>query len=224
VIVVAIPVKDLHDAKQRLVPLLAPPERAALARAMLRDVLRAVRGAAVDEVWVVTRDRAVSALAGEHGCRVLGEDANRGHTAAVRQAQAEAARAGADVFVTIPADVPCLRAAEVDALAAAVAAPPAAAFAPSRSGLGTNGAALAPVDLLPLRFGEPSFADHLAAARRAGVAPAVVALADLGLDIDDADDLRALLARAGGTESARLLRTWGVPARLDHRRGVRASG
>jgi 2-phospho-L-lactate guanylyltransferase len=222
VIVVAVPVKDLENAKQRLVPVLTPQERAALAHAMLCDVLRTLARARVDHVWVVTRDPAVRVLAREHGCRVLAEDRNLGHTAAARYAQGEAKRAGAKVFVTVPGDVPCLTASELDALVAAVGSAPAAAFSASRSGVGTNGAALAPADLLPLRFGEPSFADHLVAARKAGVEPAVLALPGLGLDIDDADDLRALLARTASTESARLLRTWAVGARLDAA-GVRAS-
>jgi len=63
VIVVAVPVKDLVNAKRRLMPVLTPEERTALARAMLRDVLRALRGAALDAVWVVTRDTEVRALA-----------------------------------------------------------------------------------------------------------------------------------------------------------------
>ncbi|MGH7300023.1 MAG: 2-phospho-L-lactate guanylyltransferase, partial [Candidatus Rokuibacteriota bacterium] len=37
----AVPVKDLVNAKQRLVPALAPRERRELARAMLEDVLDA---------------------------------------------------------------------------------------------------------------------------------------------------------------------------------------
>ena len=40
--VLAIPVKDLVNAKQRLIPLLAAEERRALATAMLEDVLAAL--------------------------------------------------------------------------------------------------------------------------------------------------------------------------------------
>jgi 2-phospho-L-lactate/phosphoenolpyruvate guanylyltransferase len=214
VIVVAVPVKDLANAKQRLIPVLSPDERAALARAMLDDVLLALGRARVDHVWVVTRDPDVTAIARSHACDVLAEDANRGHTAAARHAQAEAKRAGATIFVTVPGDVPCVRASEVDELVRAIGGTPAAAFAPSRSGIGTNGAALAPADLLDLRFGEPSFADHLAAARASGVEPRVLTLPGLGLDIDDADDLRALLADGGDTRSARLVAASSIAARL----------
>jgi 2-phospho-L-lactate guanylyltransferase (CobY/MobA/RfbA family) len=73
VIIVAVPVKDLVNAKQRLIPVLTAPERSALARTMLRDVLAAVGQAHVDVVWVVTRDAAVTAVATDFGCRVLSE-------------------------------------------------------------------------------------------------------------------------------------------------------
>jgi 2-phospho-L-lactate guanylyltransferase len=214
-IVVAIPVKDLVNAKQRLVAALTGPERAALARTMLADVLGALGAARVDEVWVVTRDAAVTALARDFRCRIVGEDANRGHTAAVTAAQDLATTSGVDVFMTIPGDVPCVTAAEIDALAAAVTAgTPSAAFAPSHSGLGTNGVALAPPAVVPLRFGEPSFPDHLAAARQRGLEPWVLHLPGLGRDIDDPDDLRALLAQGPRTESARLLQSWSITERL----------
>lgn len=225
--VAAVPVKDLENAKQRLIPILTPVERATLARAMLADVLRALSGARLDEVWVVTRDPEVALLARGFRCRVLDEDANLGHTAAARRAQAAAAEAGARVFVTVPGDVPCVTPSEIDALVAAVGAgrgapapgpgdltAPAVAFAPSRSGLGTNGAALVPPDVLPLRFGEPSFEDHLAAARLRGLAPAVLSLRGLGLDVDDAADLGALLAEGAGTESGRLVAGWSLAERL----------
>jgi 2-phospho-L-lactate guanylyltransferase len=215
VIVVAVPVKDLVNAKQRLTAVLTGPERAALARAMLGDVLRALREARVDEVWVITRDAAVTGLARGFGVRVVAEEENRGHTAAVKWAQDGARAAGARVFVTVPGDVPCVRATEIDALvAAARARVPGVAFAPSRSGLGTNGAALAPPDVMALRFGEPSFTDHLASARGRGLDPRTVELRGLGLDIDDATDLRALLVEGATTESAQLLASWSIAGRL----------
>jgi 2-phospho-L-lactate guanylyltransferase len=213
-IVAAVPVKDLVNAKQRLVPLLAPGERRELARAMLTDVLTALAGAALERVWVVTREPVVAALARVLGAEPLAEDDNRGHTAAVARAQAEAARLGASVFVTLPGDVPCVTAAEIRALADAASGARAAAFTPSRSGLGTNGVALRPPDVMRLRFGEPSFDDHLAAARALGLAPRVLAQPGLALDIDAADDLAALLERGAGTHAHRLLDAWGVRDRL----------
>jgi len=215
VIVAAVPVKDLVNAKQRLMAVLTAEERSALARTMLRDVLRMLGRARLDQVWLVTRDAEVTAIGRELGARIVGESENRGHTAAVKTAQDGAVGAGATIFVTVPGDVPCARAEEVDALvAAARSGGRTAVFAPSRSGLGTNGVALAPPDVMPLRFGEPSFPDHLASARQHGLEPLTLTLPGLGLDVDDADDLRALLAKGTGTESAALLRSWSISERL----------
>ena len=219
---VAVPVKDLRNAKRRLLPVLEPAERVALARAMLRDVLRALAAAGLDVVWVVTRDAAVMATARALGAEILAEAGNEGHTAAVAHAQAHAARQGLRVFATIPGDVPCVTPDEVRALVQAAAPSPSAVFAPSRSGLGTNGAALSPSTVMPLTFGEPSFENHLAAARHLGVAPRVLDLPRLGLDIDARDDLRALLAEGADTESGRLLAAWSMAARLGLDRSVGA--
>jgi len=81
-------------------------------------------------------------------------------------------------------------------------------FVPSRSGLGTNGVALAPPDAMPLTFGEPSFARHLATARQRGLAPRVLSLPGLGLDVDAPEDLSALLAERSATETGRLVSSW----------------
>jgi 2-phospho-L-lactate/phosphoenolpyruvate guanylyltransferase len=211
--IVAVPVKDLVNAKQRLVPILAAHERRALATTMLEDVLTALTGSAVEAVWVVTRDPDVDAIARRFGATVVLEAANRGHTAAVADAQARAREQGVAIFATIPGDVPCVTAAEVDALVSVVDGGPAVALVPSRSGLGTNGVALAPPDALTLRFGEPSFAGHVAGAQARGMIPRVLHLPGLGLDVDGPDDLHALLARGGGTRSAQLLADWRLGSR-----------
>ena len=206
-LVVAVPVKDLAHAKQRLTSVLTPDERGELARAMLRDVLRALATADLDSVWVVTRDPAAASIARELGAEPVIEAENRGHTAAVALAQAEAARRGAHAFLTVPGDVPCVTAAELKQMAGSVreGAP---VFVPSRSGLGTNGVALAPPRAMALTFGEPSFARHLATARQGGLAPNVLALPGLGLDVDAPEDLTALLAESRAIETVQLVSRW----------------
>jgi 2-phospho-L-lactate/phosphoenolpyruvate guanylyltransferase len=206
-LVVAVPVKDLTHAKQRLMSVLSADERGELARAMLRDVLQALAAADLDRVWVITRDRAAAAIARSLGAEPVTEAENRGHTAAIALAQAEAARRGAGVFLTVPGDVPCVTADELRQIVDGVrdGAP---VFVPSRSGLGTNGVALAPPDAMPLTFGEPSFARHLETARGRGLTPRVLALPGLGLDVDAPEDLTALLAEPGATETRRLVARW----------------
>ena len=209
-LIAAVPVKDLVNAKQRLVPALSPAERRELACAMLGDVLDALVAALPGSVVVVTTDAEVQALARAAGAGCWIESANRGHTAAVAFAQAQAAARGLARFLTIPGDVPCVTADEVAALCGALDETPGVVFVPSRSGLGTNAALLAPPGAMALTFGEPSFANHLAAARAAGLSPRVLDLPGIGLDVDAPDDLRVLLERGAHTRSARLLR--GFPA------------
>ena len=212
-IVAAVPVKDVVNAKQRLMRVLDGRERRELARAMLVDVLKALGGAALDQVWVVTREPEVATLARSLGAEPLAEAETRGHTA-VATAQAEAARQGASAFLTIPGDVPCVSAAEIRTLVQALTAPPVVVLTPSRSGLGTNGVLLAPPSAMRLRFGEPSFDGHVVAARALQLDVRIVRLPGLGLDVDAPEDLSMLLAEGAATESGRLLTSWQITERL----------
>lgn len=210
----AVPAKDLTNAKQRLIPILSASERRELGRAMLEDVLAALSSAGLDSVLVVTRDPDVMELARCFSATILEEPENRGHTEAVALAQRHAARVGAKRFLTVPGDVPRVTAAEIRAICRVAGTGPAAVLVPSRSGFGTNGVLLAPPDVMPLKFGEPSFENHLSAARERGLESRVLRLEGLGLDIDGPEDLAALVENDNKTRSARLLRSLGVPERL----------
>src|SRR5262249_50431722 len=109
----AVPVKDLTNAKQRLVPVLTAGRRRVLAQAMLEDVLLALAGVPDCSVHVVSTHEDVQSMARRHGVNCLVERADRGHTEAVAFAQHAACELGADRFLTIPGDVPCVSAAEV---------------------------------------------------------------------------------------------------------------
>ena len=220
-LVVAVPVKDFANAKQRLVAFLSASERRDLARAMLEDVLGALAVAQLGLVLVVTREPEVEGIAARHGAGTLREEINLGHTEAVAHAQRSALARGATRFLTVPGDVPCVTPVELRSLVETPVEPPGAVFVPSLSGFGTNAALLEPPDVLPLKFGEPSFDNHLVAARAAGLRPLARRLLGLGLDIDAPDDLALLLERGPSTRSARLLVSLDVPARLA-RRGAEA--
>jgi 2-phospho-L-lactate guanylyltransferase len=213
-VIAAVPVKDLVNAKQRLVPVLSPEERHALAASMLEDVLDALAAARLAEICVVTRDAAVIDIARRYGAGCLTESANRGHTEAVAFAQHEALAGGADAFLTIPGDVPCVTGADLRAVHDALEAAPSVVLVPSLSGFGTNAALVAPPNSMVFKFGEPSFDNHVEAARQRGLRTRVLALPGIGLDIDAAEDVRLLLDRGPHTRSALLLGRLGVPDRL----------
>jgi coenzyme F420-0:L-glutamate ligase/coenzyme F420-1:gamma-L-glutamate ligase len=203
--VAVVPAKEFTEAKQRLAAALPAAARAALARAMLEDVLAALAGAPLDRVVVVTPDAEVALLAERWGALVVRETEGHGHTAAVARGIALCREWGATVLLTVPGDVPCLTADEVQRILEACGPAPAVVFVPSRSGLGTNAACLAPPDAVPLRFGEPSFANHLAAARARGIEPVMLSLPGAGLDIDRPEDLPLLRQAGPATRAAAAL-------------------
>jgi 2-phospho-L-lactate/phosphoenolpyruvate guanylyltransferase len=210
-----VPVKDLQHAKQRLAGVLDAGERRALFAAMLEDVLDALAASAgLAGILVVTRDRQAQDLAARYGARVLVEPANRGHTAASTLGAATLAEEGAVGMVQLPADIPLLSAADVDAVLQAHLQAPSVTLAPSRDRRGSNAVACSPPDLLPLRFGDDSFYPHLERARALGVEPSIVERSGLALDVDTPADLAAFIAARSPTRAYAYLTQSGIAGRL----------
>ncbi|HZT51360.1 MAG TPA: 2-phospho-L-lactate guanylyltransferase [Stellaceae bacterium] len=196
-----VPVKAFALAKQRLAPVLDDAARRALAAAMLADVLDALaRAPGLAGVVVVTADAEAARIAAGFGAAASDAAAREGHTAAVAEAARRLAAAG-EAMLTVPADVPLIEPADVEAI---LAAPGRFVIVPARDGLGSNAVLCRPADAVPLRFGAPSYAPHLAAARARGIAPVTLRLARVALDIDGPDDLRAFrgLASRGRARAA----------------------
>ena len=201
-----VPVKDLGNAKQRLAAVLGQPERTALFRAMLEDVLDALAGAtSLAGIVLVTRDEDAIALAKGYGAECLIEPENRGHTAAVEFAAGALARRGAGALLQVPGDIPRVTSEEIEAVIAAHRPAPSVTIAPSRDCRGSNAVLCSPPDVFPFRFGDDSFHPHLAAACAIGIEPTVIERAGIGLDIDTPDDLEAFLASPSNTRAYRLL-------------------
>ncbi len=206
-IVAVIPAKDLTNAKVRLSSCLTPTQRRELFCAMLEDVLVALRAApSLAHTIVVTREPNLARLARSCGAAVWAEPANLGHTQAVRFA-VDQLRGDPDVeaMLTIPGDVPLVTPAEIETILAESPPAPSAVLVPSRSGLGTNGVLLRPPDAMALRFGEPSFSNHVKLADEQGLARRILELPGLGLDVDTAQDLAIFRTLEGGLRTRRLL-------------------
>ena len=199
-----VPVKDTAAAKTRLASALPPPLRRALFLAMLEDVLAAlaeVRGLAGR--LLVTADAAAIALAARYDAGCIDDGADDGHTGAVAAATRHLVREGRGGMLTLPGDIPLVTAAEIVALLAAHPPAPSFTIAPSHDEKGSNAVLLSPPDAVPLRFGDNSFFPHLAAAAARGLAPQVLRLPGIALDIDNPADL-AHFARLGSRTRAGL--------------------
>lgn len=217
-----VPIKELDGAKQRLSEFLDPPLRRELAEVMIIEVLTALTGvASLAGIMVVTLDPMATRLAGRIGARIVPEGARDGQTGSVAAGQAILAREERGGMLTLPGDIPCVTAAELDAVLAAHRTAPAFTIAPAHDDLGSNAVVCSPPDAVTLRFGDNSFFPHLDAARRRGIEPTVIRLPGIAMDVDRPVDLAALLRlpQSAGTRTRAFLEAAGVP-RLLAERGI----
>jgi 2-phospho-L-lactate guanylyltransferase len=207
-----VPVKRLAAAKSRLLPELGREGARELALALLADViapLRAARG--IGPVVVVTEDPEAAAAARGAGARALLRP-DPGLNEAIERAAAELAAEGATALLVVLGDVAGATARDVEALVAALSelGGRGVVIAPSRDG-GTSALLRAPHDVIAAAFGPQSADAHRRLAERARVPLRVLALPSLALDVDSADDLRALLRAAeGGAHVRRAARALGL--------------
>src|SRR5438067_11752771 len=110
-----IPVKRFGAAKQRLLDALDRPQRAALVKAMLADVLSAVCEAGqVEQVVVVTGEGRAERIAMRRArqsvtpIEVLREGSDRGHPEAATLGIVRAKALGATCVALLPGDCPLL--------------------------------------------------------------------------------------------------------------------
>jgi 2-phospho-L-lactate guanylyltransferase len=178
-VVVLVPIKSFADAKVRLAGALTPHDRAALARSMAEQVLRA---AAPLPVTVVCDDAEVAAWAERHGAEVLLTPA-RGLNAAVEAGVAHAAAAGAGRVIVAHADLPLAHSlaslAEFDGIT----------LVPDRHRDGTNVICVPTGTAFSFAYGPGSFGRHLAAAEATGLPVRVVDEPQLAWDVDVPADL-----------------------------------
>ena len=216
-IAVVVPIKAGAQVKSRLSDILSPEERRGLGLAMAADVLATLgKVSALQRHLLVTGDAEATALAGSAGFTVMPEPEPVGYRSAAQAAMAQLAAEGVTAALCLPADLPLLTVGDVEALIAAIGEAPAAVLAPSRDEGGTNALALAPPDLMSLRFGPDSFHLHERQARAAGVRPSVLRRPNLALDIDTGDDLRALIAQGPTGRTGDYLEQSGIIRRIEN--------
>jgi len=207
-----LPVKRFGAAKQRLAAGVGKARRAAIASAMLEDVLEAIHEARlVDRTLVVTSEPRAAELAAAAGAEVLTDPDEGGHSGAALAGVTRAVALGARCALLLPGDCPLLDPHELDRLLTGLPER-FVAVVPDRHGTGTNALALTPPDAIEPSFGEGSRARHVAAARAAGLPYAVEELASLALDLDTPADVIALtrVLEGDGQRARRTAKALGI--------------
>jgi 2-phospho-L-lactate/phosphoenolpyruvate guanylyltransferase len=206
-----VPVKRFHEAKRRLAAGIDSERLAALAAAMLEDVLEAIAAArTIERIIVVSGDPVAQEIAASVAAEVVPDPADGGHVEAVLAGIARAEVEGARCVALLPGDCPLLDPRELDRVLTGLPEPY-VAIVPDRHGEGTNALVLTPPTAIRPAFGEGSCERHVAAARAAGVPFAVEELASLALDLDTPADLVALTgAVEAGRGARRTARALGI--------------
>jgi len=219
-----IPVKDPTNAKSRLSDLLSANERRRLAWAMFEDVIRAVvETRTPDRVVLVSSYAPAIERARSLNWDVLIEDSQVSESASVDWASRILSERGFDTVMRLPADLPLVRASDIDEILSIKLESPGALLVPSREGTGTNAIVRTPPALFPSRFGPNSLALHSEEASRVGVVCRVVNNERIALDIDEPSDVEQLLECGRGSATIGLLMEIGIIERLVSRKANKDS-
>lgn len=173
--------------KTRLAPVLGPPARLQLVRAMLESVLAAAQGARTLRGIVVVSPERDCVPAQIPVLADTGDSLN----GALLAAQTALLKFGCREFVVLPADLPSITAAEIDSLVCAGRAG-GFAIAPDATAMGTNALYLSTPWPFRFQFGPDSRRLHLQEALNMGLTPQVIQLAGLEFDVDSPADLHRL--------------------------------
>lgn len=200
-----VPVRDPGLAKSRLAGVLGRDARAALTGAMLADVVTALHGAGLHRIIVLAGGPAAAAAATAMGVDVLLDPpGDHGLNAAL---SAASRRVRANASLVVPADLPLLQPHDVAELVGTAGE---VVVAATQDG-GTGGLLRRPAWVIDPVYGGRSAARHLLAARQAGFQAERVDVAGFTLDVDDADDLHAVVGHpALGQVTAHVLRDIGL--------------
>jgi 2-phospho-L-lactate guanylyltransferase len=198
-----VPIRGLETAKTRLGGNLDAEERRTLVEELLRRTLIATRDARrIAGTIVVTMDPEAAGIARDlHGVGLV--ERAPGLNAAIAAARSVAVARGATAVLVLPADIPAVSAAALDALLDAADAEGTerptrglVALVTDQHRSGTNALLLSPPEVIDPAFG-PASRDLHGAAAAAARATFHELQSPLGLDVDTADDLAAAEAALG---------------------------
>lgn len=193
----------------RLSEVLAPEERAALAGAMLADVVHALREAGVARLVVVADGPHAAAAATALHVDVVHDPPGR-HSLDDAIAAGTAVLAREDALLVVAGDLPRLTPADVRSL---VEHPEHVVVAPTNDG-GTGGLLRRPPRNIATAYGPHSAANHIRLAREAGLTATMAHVEGFNQDVDTPADLAAVLRGPVGAATGRYLERSGVGRRI----------
>jgi len=200
-----VPVKRLGSGKSRLAGVLPRSDLDALTLAMLGDVLEALEQvAALDRRVVVTPDEIIAEAARSASAEAFVRG-DPGLNESLDDARDALGDPDGSCLVVL-GDVAGARGTELASLyeTARGLGGPGVVLAPARDG-GTAALLCTPTGVVPHCFGGESAKAHRRAAEARGVGFASAPLPSLAIDLDTADDLRALLASEAPAPRTRAL-------------------
>ena len=214
-----VPLKNFDQAKKRLASVLTVEERRGLMLAMARDVLTALsRSQRLTGILIVSRTPEADALAQAFETERFSESPDADLSSALVQAgEYLANQLHASGTMIVPADVPLIEAAEIDAI---LNLHEAVTIVPDKDNIGTNCLICSPPNRIPYLFDGKSFKPHVAAASRGGIIPKIAPSSGFALDIDTPGDLEILLARPQTSQTGIYLEKSGTTQRLRNRDNV----
>jgi len=195
-----VPLRSPGHGKTRLAPALDRDARAALAGAMLADVIDALQEVDVPTVVAASGPAAAAAASALQTDVVLDPPGTRSLDQAIERARVRLApRAG---LLVVQADLPLLQA---DDIRAVVDQDTPVVVAPTSDG-GTSALLRRPSGVIGTAFGPDSGRAHVRLAEEAGVPVAVVRRPGLAHDVDDLGDLTGIRGPVGPATLAVLAR------------------
>jgi 2-phospho-L-lactate/phosphoenolpyruvate guanylyltransferase len=206
-----IPVSRFSQAKTRLSPTLTPLERENLLKAMLKDVVSAIRSS-VNQIVVISSDKDVLNFVKDLDVTCLEEKGQTDLNGALTQAVNYCSQK-ADQVLIIPSDVPLIRQSQAQEMVELTEKWP-VIIAPAKGG-GTN-AFLCPTRGIKMMFGDCSFFQHLEEADKAGLYRYIYDSFYLSLDVNTAEDLGEIMLHGSGTETQKFLKSIGLMVKSNH--------
>jgi 2-phospho-L-lactate/phosphoenolpyruvate guanylyltransferase len=191
-----LPVKRFERAKRRLTSKLGVGSRAALASAMLSDVLVALeRSQELEAVLLVSGEATLHEHALGGRTTLIPDLIERGQSPAALAGLERASERGCKRALLVPGDCPLIDASEIDALLESHRADDFdVVIVPDRHRTGTNALLLDPSSAFEPQFGPDSLSLHVEEAVRQGLRYSVEPVSSLELDVDTSEDLSELAA------------------------------